>query len=405
VADYRKDWAKQKEIIAEIREMCVQVPFATTLVLNMLTFHPFCFLVMFAAGLSWQTMIFWAVVHVIPGTAYCMVTYYRKYGPAAFAINPSTLSAYFNNWVIAMSLCGTSWLQWLLCFVLEIVIVEPYLPDFLQGSVVFPLPVVEASLKHSLYFMYGFSAFLLLTVNLWVRGYNMNASLVGLSKTLSRREAALEILYFAAQTGAAFQFYIPFGALLTRMGTPIRYVHLLFFTSDLVCSQQFGAQFSFLHQIMHEVTPLYSLMHAEHHEARGIYPNNNGSGLWEILLTIPLFFFSLGAMLPYGIATSLHCGVGTLAHTMWPWESMVQWHTMHHVIKADIYSAGVPTNGDMVKSKIYQNVGHLQKISPFIRNGWLLDAVGFGMMVVANTVLYYTFGTTIFSVWSQRIQA
>ena len=71
---------------------------------------------------------------------------------------------------------------------------------------------------------------------------------------------------------------------------------------------------------------------------------------------------------PYLEFTSIYFGANVVVHTMWPHRSLVQWHTLHHTINADVYNVNTPSKYDQLQSKAYAKYhAKLLKASPFIR--------------------------------------
>ena len=90
---------------------------------------------------------------------------------------------------------------------------------------------------------------------------------------------------------------------------------------------------------------------------------------------------------------------------MYPHESWMQWHTLHHTVLADVYNLNIPSPYDKEHSKSVAKLQEkLEKQSMFIRHEALSDLLAFAYMLVFGVVLHYGFGTGIAAVdWSTHM--
>ena len=165
-------------------------------------------------------------------------------------------------------------------------------------------------------------------------------------------------------------------------------------------------KFCILHQLMHEVKPLYAMSHVEHHICKSIYPTSATIGLWEILLLglSPPITTAIGLLTPpWIVLQTVFAGVSIVVHTMWPAKCLLQWHTLHHTILADVYNTNIPSPYDKQYSKSVEKLqSQLERTSPFIRYEAISDIAAFGFMVAIALLLHYGFNTGIGQVdWSK----
>jgi len=200
---------------------------------------------------------------------------------------------------------------------------------------------------------------------------------------------------------------LPMLMLQARLGLPYHRVHVLAGAVEVIFINQIAKyKFQLLHQLAHDIKPLYHMVHLEHHVCKGIYPNTSAAGMWEFWMLGGSFGFfdrALGS-LPYVHFTMIHGGANILVHTMWPWKSLAQWHTLHHIVLADVYSVNVPSDHDRAFSKDFAKYNSkLCAVSPFVRLEWLSDLASACCMLVSAVLLHYGLGWSIFAVWHERL--
>ena len=78
-------------------------------------------------------------------------------------------------------------------------VVEKALPNYLQGTISFPLSVIESSLQQTIVIMYGFGILLILATPVWVYAYSLNLELLDRKGKIFPTTVVIEILYTTAQ--------------------------------------------------------------------------------------------------------------------------------------------------------------------------------------------------------------
>jgi len=243
---------------------------------------------------------------------------------------------------------------------------------------------------------------------LWVEGYRTYVRVIERPHQLkiSHAECALEIIYFASQSTSALQVCVPMLVLLSQWGVRFYMVHIVFGVLEMVFSNLTSMiKECVLHQLEHEIRPLFGMTHAEHHICKGTHATTAGFGLWEFFFIGNCPGFSLviwGS--PYTMLQLAYGGANIVIHTMFPSDKLLMHHTLHHVISADYYSGGVPSVRDHLFSK------HLAQFNPklgatsiFCRTemAWTNDAVAFAVTILTSLLSHYFLGWTIFSVWNE----
>merc|ERR1711879_816906 len=145
----------------------------------------------------------------------------------------------------------------------------------------------------------------------------------------------------------------------------------------------------------------------EHHICKGIYPSSSGAGQWEFWLlagSFGLFNQVSTTAVPYLTLSLIYGGANVLVHTMWPYASWAQWHTMHHTVFADVYNVNIPSAHDEKFSKDFAKLNDkLKQVSAFVRLPWLSDALS-GMFFMTTTLcLHHVLGWSVWNVWDQAI--
>ena len=179
------------------------------------------------------------------------------------------------------------------------------------------------------------------------------------------------------------------------MGLEIHLIHLLFACIEVsVVSRSMQYKFCILHQIFHEIKPIYNIVHVEHHLCKGTYPTTPAVGLWEIWIGSGSLFFTVGSFsfIPYLFLQSIYMGPNLITHAMWPIQTLLQWHTLHHTIIADAYAANIPSPYDKEHSKsVIKLQKNLEYISPFIKYESLSDIVGILTAIITGLIFHYIF--------------
>ena len=381
------------------------IPTHQNVVLNLVAYNIFMPLFNAMCGFSPDHQKFVIAWSVLPSLIMGLAYYYYLYGKSAFAISGATILHFINNWLQMSSIslvCMSQMAIWhFLCL-----LAEPLLPAALQGTISFPLHLLESSLQIVIMLLYGLGAVLLVATPVWVYAYSLNIKMLGRSGHISPSEVVMEVLYTTSQCGTFLQMQTAFAVLQIRAGFPFHVVHLVSEVAQgLFANQAALLKFAWVHQLVHEIRPLHALVHVEHHICKGIYPNTPGLGLWEpFLLGGSVFQSNVMSAIPFLVFQILYCGVNIVIHTMWPAPALLQWHTSHHVVHADIYAGNVPSAYDeRFSSDISKYKSSLEKVSPFIRVGWVSDAFAFGLIAVNALALHYVGGMGLGHVWHERM--
>eukprot|EP00756_Hemistasia_phaeocysticola_P019068 Hpha_TRINITY_DN15636_c0_g1::TRINITY_DN15636_c0_g1_i3::g.100266::m.100266 len=385
-----------------IDKLFVATPVAPTLVLNVLTFNMLlCWFRYMTCSPEFQMWsLYWSLIPSVVGS--CAFYTYR-YGVAAtlLSVSPRTLVEYLSNWCHMASIACYSFC---ISYAVHVGLlwVEPLLPHMLQGTVYVPQEVLEVSIKHGAYMLYLLGAVLAITLPVWQHGYKINTQLFGRNMKLSNTGMLMEIMYFTCQSGLVIQHTTGLVLLQTHVfGLPFHVVHLVAgILTTLVLQRIVKLKFMWLHKLQHEVKPLYTLCHLEHHLCNSIFPTTSALGLWEafILGGTPTLNPALYGI-PYFVFQSVYCGANIVVHTMWPFEWAAQWHTAHHTVGGDVYSVNIPTEYDKTHSKIYAKHNEaLEKISPFVRIPPFSDILALVMSVCCGVVMHYGMGIGLFKI-------
>eukprot|EP00756_Hemistasia_phaeocysticola_P064209 Hpha_TRINITY_DN7598_c0_g1::TRINITY_DN7598_c0_g1_i1::g.18930::m.18930 len=375
-------------------------PIPPTLVLNIISFN--VMLVLFrhlACSPEFQVWaIYWSTLPSIVGS---LGFYIYRYGFSAtfLSLSPETLGRWVSNWCAMASIASYSFFLSAAYYGL-VLVVEPFLPQVLQGVVHVPLSVIETSVMYCTYMLYGLGAVLLLTLPVWQHAYKVNTKMFGKNMQIPNSEMALELMYYTCQSTTAMQFSTGICLVQTQfLGLPFHTAHLV---GEGICcalaNYSLSLKFIWLHMLQHEIKPLYSMTHLEHHLPKSIFPTTSAYGVWEIFICGGSCFLSPAlSSIPYLLFHLIYCGANIVVHTMFPFDWAAQWHTAHHILGADIYNANIPSGYDVAHSKSYaKHHEALEKISPFVRVGSFSDALGFALTILIGVGMHYGLGIGIF---------
>jgi len=217
--------------------------------------------------------------------------------------------------------------------------------------------------------------------------------------TISLSEVIIEIIYTTSQSSTVFISYTSLALIQVKLGYPFPIIQ--FFTDIVfyvVANYAVKLKFCWSHELAHSIKPLYTMVHYEHHVCRGIYPSTCGAGQWEIwFYGGNLFFSNLGGIIPWYFFQIIQVAGNFFVHTMWSFEWLTQWHTLHHTVLADFYAVNLPSSTDKLFSKSYkQHHQSLSAVSPFIRIEWLSDVVLLSLMILMSLVMHYYFKIGLF---------
>eukprot|EP00931_Biecheleriopsis_adriatica_P052058 TRINITY_DN30253_c0_g1_i1.p1 TRINITY_DN30253_c0_g1~~TRINITY_DN30253_c0_g1_i1.p1 ORF type:complete len:388 (+),score=55.17 TRINITY_DN30253_c0_g1_i1:83-1246(+) len=385
--------------------MMSSIPVGHNLVLNVLAYVPFLMLLNWLAGLSMQYQQFMFCWSLMPTLLVGIVYYGYKFGPSSFTFSWEATGAWLNNWLMANSIALVSFTQVVVHYAVLLQF-EAFLPRNWQGTFSFPVSELETSVQVVVKIFAVWGLLLLASLPLWMHGYKLSLDLVGRGGDITVWETVLEIVYTTSQAAVVLQLQLPLAMIQVNLGYPFHYIHFIFaLLESAMLHAMVKYKYAWLHKLAHEVRPLHHLTHMEHHVCKGIYCTTPAAGLWETWVEGgTLFFCNSLAMIPYLYFHAVVAGANVIVHTMWPHKSMVQWHTFHHVVHADIYAVNIPSAQDMEFSRDVKRLkSSLEKASPFVRHGWLSDATGFLLSAVSGVVLHYVFEIGLFQVWHLRI--
>ena len=226
--------------------------------------------------------------------------------------------------------------------------------------------------------------------------------------TISYTELFMELMYQTAQSGELIFTVVPFFLVLQNSaGFRVNCIHILFAAVEIgLINYTVQYKFCIMHQLMHEIKPLYTMTHIEHHICKSIHPTSPSTGLWEnwMMGQAPLITTSITlATTPWTLLQIIYSGANIVVHTMWPSKYLLQWHTLHHTILSDVYNVNIPSPYDREHSKSVEKLqDKLKEVSPFVRYEALSDIAAFALMVIGALILHYGFGIGAWQVdWSR----
>jgi hypothetical protein len=409
LASWQKDWKKRANAIDQLDKHHFQkVPFVHTLVWNVVIS---CLLMMWnvhAVGLSQEFCGHIFRTMVVPMITVSLAFYQYRFG-ASQIYTWETLKSFIpwcqNAWsMFGMSAVSVS--QSLLVYGFGFLL-EPLLPEWMRYSLVFPNDMIEESMKLSIRVHWALFVLLTLTLPLWVKGYHISMEVAGRNARMTPQEAFLECLFLVSQSSQV-PVASTAGLLIFQnvFGLRLHLVHFIIAVSEIMCINYFATlKFDVLHEIMHKVQPLYQLTHVEHHICKGTFPCGQPAGLFETYYAAgaPIFSAVFVYAIPYLFLQTVFCGVHCMVHTMWPHPKLLQYHTLHHTINADMYAANVPSSYDKANSRTFAQLHKkLCQTSPFCRYEPLSDMVGAVFMLLFGLFLHYGLETGITKMdWSR----
>lgn len=402
LASWSKDWTTQQKTIAQLgTHFQSGIPVINTLMWNVIVFAIMQSSLVRAAGFSADFQRFcWIGVHL--PCLFGSLTYYSyKYGAKEClrALSFSSMVAWTKNWVAMQGIMLCSLTQTIL-FYFGGVMIQPYvLPLSWQFSLQFPADMYEEYLRVFVYSMGGLFAFCTATLPLWKRGYRLSMETAGRKNVdISYQELFMELMYQSAQSGQLIFTVTPIlVALHNYAGFRVHCIHFIIAAIEIgLINYTVQFKFCILHQLMHEVKPLYAMTHIEHHICKSIHPTTSSTGLWEnwVMGQSPLIttVIGLGAT-PWALLQIVYSGANPMVHTMWPSKTLLQWHTLHHTVLSDVYNVNIPSPYDWEHSKSVQKLkDRLSAVSVFVRYEALSDAVAFLLMGVIGLMFHYGLG-------------
>lgn len=408
LASWFQKWDLQKKEIEKFRQQFKKVPVTANLFFNVVYMNVFIIVLLSNGGFSesFQQFALWWVV--LPSLTTSLSFYRYHYGPSFMnEISWKTNSNWLQNWILLQAMSLVNMTQTAIIYVFGLVI-EKMLPESLQWSYRFPLGMIEEGVQNSLRCFYGLAIILALSTPLWTKGYNISMEVLERKERITNLETLIDLVY---QTGLTPMFIfstIPLFAVAESAGFRVHLIHVVFAAIEILLVN-WTVQFKFCinHQLFHEIQPLYAMAHIEHHISKGVHSTTLGSGIWEswsaghnIFIT-PTFLSTF----PYLLFQSLYCGINMLTHTMWPSKYWIQYHTLHHIILADIYNANIPSSYDYKNSKTVKQFDEkLKSISPFVKYPALSDCVGLALMIICGTIMHQGFGIGVARIdWDEVI--
>lgn len=396
-------WSAHADATKEIQELFVSVPTGPTLIMNVLSYVPFMFCLNSLAGFSLEYQRFIALYCLTPTLLMGLVYYYYIFRSNMWNFTVSTVAGWLNNWVMMMGISLVSFSQIALRY-LALLALEKLLPSAWQGYMTFPLSTIEASVQHTVLLLYGLGAAFVLSAPLWCKGYRVVMEAIGRENRLSTSEAMMEIVYTTSQAGTVLQLQTALAMIQVRFGCPFHFIYfVVVIVEHIFFHYMVQFKFAWLHKLYHEVQPFHRLVHLEHHICKGTYPTTPAAGLWEGWVEGgTLFFCNTLACVPYFLFHAAYSGPNVVTHNVWPHKSLIQWHTLHHVVHSDIYAVNVPSESD---EKFSRDIKHykerLSQYSPFIKYKFPSDLAGFAMTFIVGLVLHQC-GVGLFHVWHER---
>ena len=256
---WRNDWKGQRLHTDTLKRSFQDMGVGPNLTLNVLSFNALFLGLCCLAGFSGEFLRFALAAIVVPCVLCSLAFYYSKHGSSVFSVSLSDLRIWSENWIsmFAVSLCG--WQQTCFFYILGLAI-EPLLPSVLQGAPAYELSVQEEYLRDSVVFFWCLCSLLLATLPVWVSGYNLNMRLVGRSAKTTCKQTALEIVYQASQSSAVLMLFVPLCAVMNNFGFRFHIIHLIHAAVEiLLINRTVSQKFCPLHQLAHEITPLYKM--------------------------------------------------------------------------------------------------------------------------------------------------
>jgi hypothetical protein len=350
LASWQKDWKKQSTEIGKLRALFHPIDITPNLMWNVIMFNAVTAILFYFADFSKEFQLFTLVWVELPCIAGSFFYYYYKFGSDdVMKLNFASLSLWIQNW-ITMQGIGFTCLSQSAIIYLAGLLVEPLLPSYLQYSVSFPKEIYEEYLPVCVYCFWGLFGILLLSLPVWRDGYNLSMKVAGRNGvSMSLSETFVELVYQTSQSSSYLFLVTALFMILQNWGFRFHLIHFMLATIEtLLINQAVQFKFCILHQLMHEIRPLYAMTHIEHHICKGIHPTSSAAGLWEFWLAGQGIFFMVQAFtaLPFVIFQSIYAGANVVVHTMWPSEKLMQWHTLHHTLLVDVYNVNVPSPYD-----------------------------------------------------------
>jgi len=406
IANARERWDEIADVTSQLDALFKPLDVAVNMLLNLVFWNVTHLSLISIVGFSASLLNFSMCFIVLPSLCGGCAFIHYKYGLRMWKLSPAMVLAWLHNWMLVNMIACVCWTQQGVVYAVLLGL-EPWLPAMLQGSITFPLHTMERLFINTTIAFHVLSLALILLLPVWRYSFQLNMSLVGRRSQMSSFECFMEIMYMGSSSMAVVGLVGPIFLLQANFGFPFHKVHLFFGAFEILFINQIAKyKFQLLHKLSHDIKPLYHMVHLEHHICKGIYPNSSAAGMWEFWMLGGSFGFVGHCLhcLPYVSFTMIYGGANILVHTMWPWKSWAQWHTLHHIVLADVFSVNAPSNHDKAFSKdVAKYADKLCAVSPFVRYEWLTDVASFGFMLVSAVLLHYGLGWSIVAVWHEML--
>ncbi|CAB9525220.1 expressed unknown protein [Seminavis robusta] len=410
-----EDWAGRERTIGEMKVHFVKgIPVASNLVWNVVMFVWMQAILIHWANFSPAFEQFCGLTVLLPCLLGSLSYYCFKYGIHAVAtalVDGSTLMGWIHNWLAMQGPTMVALTHSSLFYVAGIVL-QPYvLPPQWDFSLQFPKDLYEEYLTLCVYWFAALTLFCLITLPLSKQGYHVAMTAAGRHNiTISYLEAFMELIYQSAQGTSILFTIIPLVVILQDYCQFRVYTLHMIMTAIEIAKYNYPVnhKFCITHQMMHEIQPLCQMTHIEHHVCKGIYPTSPAAGLWENwVFGHSIFVTQLVGMapVPYSFLQGMYMGANLVVHTMWPHPKLLQWHTLHHTILADVYSVNNPSDYDKDHSQSVKVLhAKLQAVSPFVRYEFLPEFLATVLVVTCGLVMHYGLGLGLGHVdWAGRV--
>ncbi|CAB9520465.1 expressed unknown protein [Seminavis robusta] len=415
LSSWRADWKAQQKAIAQLGSHFQNgIPLVSNLLWNVIMFTVLQVLVIRMAGFSAEMERFCWYAVLLPCLVGSVFYYCYKYGVKQVVTSLFSFTTFLQwtqNW-LAMQGLALVCLTQTAFFYFAGIVMQPYiLPPAWNVSVQFPKDLYEEYLRDTVYCFAALFGVCLVTLPLSARGYAVAMEAAGRQNvTISYTETLMELVYQTVQGDSLFFTVIPILVILQDyFGFRVYTIHIIFAVVETaLVNYVVRYKFGITHQLMHEIQPLYAMAHMEHHVCKGVHPTTLAAGLWEFWVNGQSIFMTTQvglAPIPYALLQFIYMGANVVVHTMWPHPSLLQWHTLHHTIAADVYNVNIPSTYDKEHSQAVAKLQQkLQHVSPFIRYEPLSDLAAVAVMGLSCAILHVGLGIGLGHVdWTERM--
>eukprot|EP00929_Paragymnodinium_shiwhaense_P062586 TRINITY_DN31242_c0_g1_i4.p1 TRINITY_DN31242_c0_g1~~TRINITY_DN31242_c0_g1_i4.p1 ORF type:complete len:434 (+),score=32.33 TRINITY_DN31242_c0_g1_i4:54-1355(+) len=401
---WTSDWRSHSSLTKQLERLFEPIDVAANLVLNILMLNAVHLILICAADFSRDFVRFSICFLVTPSLLGSFAYIHYRYGSRTWTAVPRAWRGWLRNWMLVNAIACVCWTQQLLLYLL-LLRVETFLPLTLQGAISFPTHVFEQAFRHAALVSAFTTVVLGMALPVWTYAYKLNMGLIGRKADMGSLEALLEIVYTGSTSMTASQIVVPISVLLVQAGFRFHIIHILAGAVEIAfINRVANYKFAVIHKLEHDIKALYQMTHIEHHICKGIYPNTSGAGVWENWIMGGSFTCGLLALasLPYMHFAVVGIAGNVLVHTMWPWKSWAQWHTLHHIVGSDVYSVNIPSDNDRQFSRdVARYDEQLRRVSIFVRMPCLTDVLGSFLFVAFMVGTHFGFGIGLFASWHE----